>query len=108
MTTRPAWIIVGAAAGLLAGCATGPRRPATAFIVQTTPAGASLETTRGFRCTTPCQAPLGPYGFVATVTLLGYKPVQIPVAAGQNPGTITVKLMPQDPGAGAPNPVGAR
>ena len=93
---------------LLAACASVPDRRAAAFTIRTTPAGASVETTRGFRCTTPCDVPLGPLAFVTTVTMLGYKPVQIPVAAGQDPGTVDIKLVPQDPGAGAPNPVGGK
>lgn len=96
---------VALAALAISGCATAPKGRAVAFTVQTKPAGALVETTQGFRCTTPCQVPLGSSGFVATVTLLGYKPVQVPVATGYDPGPVTIEMQPQDPGAGAPNPV---
>ncbi len=97
---------------IVAGCATAPKGPArdgyaaaTPFAIRTAPAGAAVETSQGFRCNTPCQIPLSSTSFVATVTMLGYKPVQVPVTAGQSPGTLDIRLVPQDPGAGAPNPV---
>ena len=96
---------------LLSACASTPRARTTAavpaFTIRTTPPGASVETTQGYRCTTPCQVALGPQAFAVTVSALGYKPVQIPVAAGQDPGTVTITMVPQDPGAAAPVPVGS-
>lgn len=107
-------IAVAVAACSLSACASVPESRSTPtsrnaiFTIRTTPAGASVETTQGYRCTTPCDVPLGARAFVATVTLLGYKPVQLPMAAAQDPGPIDVKLLPQDPGAGAPNPIGGK
>ncbi len=114
MNIHPRLTAVALAACSLSACASVPESrsaPASgnaAFTIRTTPAGASVETSQGYRCTTPCDVPLGARAFVATVTLLGYKPVQLPVTAAQNPGPIDVKLLPQDPGAGAPNPIGGK
>ncbi|WP_375398564.1 hypothetical protein [uncultured Sphingomonas sp.] len=108
MNKRTRWIAIALTAGPLSACAGTSKGGATDFTVRTTPAGATVETTRGYRCTSPCRVPLGPYAFAATVSLLGYKPVQIPVAAGENPGSIDINLLPQDPGAAAPVPVGGK
>lgn len=102
------------AALALAGCGAAhprtasPSAPPTDFTLTTTPAGASVETSYGYHCTTPCRLPLGQAAYAATVTMLGYKPVQVPVVAGRDPGPLSVTLQPQDPGGAAPTPAGAR
>ena len=68
-------IVVGAAALALSSCGTITRGTKDTWIVETTPAGASVSTSNGFQCeSTPCAIKMPRRSeFVATITLDGYR-----------------------------------
>ena len=57
----------------LAGCATAQRGATEMFEVRSSPAGASVSSTSGWECTTPCRVKVARRGdFVVTVSKDGY------------------------------------
>ena len=59
--------------GVLAGCATAQRGSSETFEVRSTPAGASVTSTSGWECVTPCRVKVARRGdFVVTVQKDGY------------------------------------
>lgn len=58
---------------VLAGCATAKRGPTETFEVRSSPPGASVASTSGWECTTPCSVKVARRGdFVVTVRKDGY------------------------------------
>lgn len=58
---------------VLTGCATVKRGPTETFEVRSTPMGASVTSTSGWECTTPCSVKVARRGdFVVTVRKDGY------------------------------------
>ena len=58
---------------VLAGCATAQRGPTETFEVRSSPTGASVTSTSGWECTTPCRVKVARRGdFVVTVRKDGY------------------------------------
>jgi hypothetical protein len=70
-----------ATAALLSGCATITRGSNDQWVVNSTPAGAKVETTNGFYCAeTPCSIKIPRKAdFTATVSKSGYKPTKVVV-----------------------------
>jgi hypothetical protein len=68
-------VLAAAAAVSLSACATVTRGTNTAWVVETTPAGASVQTTNGFSCPqTPCTFKMPRKSeFGVTITKEGYK-----------------------------------
>ncbi|MCP8938973.1 translation initiation factor 2 [Alsobacter sp. SYSU M60028] len=75
---------LAAAMGLalaLAGCATVTRGTTNQVTFTSEPSGAEVKTSIGHGCTTPCTIEVPRKSeFVATFSLEGYKPAQVPVA----------------------------
>lgn len=73
--------ILGIAASSLCACATVTRGSNDAWVVETDPAGARVETSNGHLCTsTPCAIKMPRKSeFTATVTKDGYEPVTVSV-----------------------------
>lgn len=73
--------ILGIAASSLCACATVTRGSNDAWVVETDPAGARVETTNGHLCaSTPCAIKMPRKSeFTATVTKEGYEPVTVSV-----------------------------
>lgn len=69
------------AAGSLAACATVTRGSKDAWVVNTEPSGAKVETSNGHQCpSTPCAIKISRKAeFTATITKPGYKPATVSV-----------------------------
>ncbi len=64
-----------AVAALVSGCATITRGTRQDYTFLSTPAGATVNTTTGVECVTPCAVKLKrKHGFTATFTMAGYEP----------------------------------
>lgn len=76
-------VAVLAAAGLsLSACATVTRGSNDAWVVESDPSGAKVETTNGYQCpATPCAIKMSRKSeFTATLTKPGYKPATVQVS----------------------------
>ena len=73
--------VVLCAAGSLGACATVTRGSSDAWVVNTDPAGAKVETSNGHQCpSTPCAIKMSRKSkFTATITKEGYKPATVSV-----------------------------
>lgn len=73
--------VVLCAAGSLAACATVTRGSKDAWVVNTEPSGAKVETSNGHQCpSTPCAIKISRKAeFTATITKPGYKPATVAV-----------------------------
>ena len=64
---------IGVLLAILAGCATAKRGSTETFEVRSSPSGASVTSTSGWTCTTPCIVKIARRGdFVVTVRKDGY------------------------------------
>ena len=74
-------IAVVCAAGSLGACATVTRGSKDAWVVNTDPSGAKVETSNGHQCaSTPCAIKMSRKSkFTATITKEGYKPATVEV-----------------------------
>ena len=73
--------VVLCAGGSLAACATVTRGSKDAWVVNSEPSGAKVETTNGHQCAaTPCAIKMRRKSeFTATITKAGYKPATVAV-----------------------------
>lgn len=76
-----AYFAVAAAAVTLSACTTITRGTNDTWVVETTPAGASVSTSNGYHCeSTPCAIKMPRRSeFVATIERDGYEPVEVNV-----------------------------
>jgi hypothetical protein len=74
--------VVLCAGGSLAACATVTRGSKDAWVVNSEPPGAKVETTNGHQCpSTPCAIKMSrKSSFTATLTKSGYKPASVQVS----------------------------
>lgn len=78
-----------AMAALVSGCATITRGTRQEYVMQSTPPGATVTTTTGVECVTPCTLKLKrKNGFIATFTLPGYETQTAVVSSDMSSGGV--------------------